>query len=116
MIKKIVTLAVMLAASLAAQDFSGIWNGTGGKVDSHYGTVPATAQMTVLQAGNSFSGTFKLGNNKPVTISAGAVSGSQLNFVVNGFVTGTLSFSGANLTGKMTSNTGDVYNFVFTKN
>lgn len=35
--KKLAIMMFTLAASLAAQDLSGIWNGKGGKEDSKYG-------------------------------------------------------------------------------
>ena len=117
--KKLAIMVLLFAASLAsAQEYSGIWNGVGGKVDSHYGTVPATAQMTLIQAGTSLKGTIKLGNGKPVAITSGTVSGTQLTVVIvnSSFqMTGNLSQSGSQLTGKMTSSSGTVYNFVFTQ-
>jgi hypothetical protein len=119
--KKMKKLAIMMlvgAASLAAADFSGIWSGKGGKEDPRYGSVPATAQMTLLQAGTSLSGSLKLANGKPTKISSGSVSGNQVTVVLTspgGQVTGRLTQTGAQLTGKMTSSNGEVYNFVFTK-
>jgi hypothetical protein len=107
------------ALSLAAADYSGIWSGKGGKEDSRYGTVPATAQMTLLQSGASLSGTVKVGNGKPTKITSGTVSGNQLSIVLTsagGQVTGKLTQSGTQLTGKMTASNGEVYDFVFTKN
>jgi citrate lyase synthetase len=112
-------MMLTLAAAFAATDYSGIWNGKGGKEDAKYGKVPATAQMTLLQAGTSLKGTLKFGNNKPVAIASGTVSGSQLTIVVvnNGKqITGSLSQVGTQLSGKMTSSNGQIYDFVFTKN
>ena len=117
--KKLAIMMFMLAASLAAQDYSGIWNGKGGKEDSRYGLVPRTAQMTLLQAGTSLTGSLKIGTGAPMHITSGTVSGSQLTFVItNGSarITGNLSQSGAQLSGKMTASTGDTFDFVFTKN
>jgi hypothetical protein len=116
--KKLAIMMLVGAAALSAADFSGIWSGKGGKEDPRYGTVPATAQMTLLQAGASLSGTVRLGNSKPAKISSGSVSGNQLTVVLIGSVgqiTGRLTQTGSQLTGKMTASNGDVYDFVFTK-
>jgi hypothetical protein len=117
--KKLAILMFVLAASLAAQDLSGIWNGKGGKEDLKYGKVPATAQMTILQAGTTFHGTIKLNSGKPMTIATGTSSGGKLTFSLTttggGRITGNLALSGGQLTGKMTSSTGSIYDFVFTK-
>lgn len=117
--KKLAIMMLASALSLAAADYSGIWSGKGGKEDPRYGTVPATAQMTLLQAGTSLSGTFKLGNGQAIKISSGSVSGNQLTVVLtsaSGQVTGRLTQSGTQLSGKMTASSGEVYDFVFTKN
>ena len=117
--KKLAMMMLMLAASLAAQDYSGIWNGTGGKEDVRYGLVPRTAQMTVLQAGTSFKGSLKIGSSDPMQITSGTISGNQLTFVVaNGTsqITGNLTASSGQLTGKMTTSSGDTFDFVFTQN
>lgn len=117
--KKLAIMMLTLAASLAAQDYSGIWNGKGGKQDPKYGLVPRTAQMTVLQAGATFTGTLKIGASAPMKITSGTVSGSQLTFaIVNGSaqITGSLSLSGSQLNGTMTASNGGVYDFVFTHN
>lgn len=116
--KKLAIMMFMFASSLAAQSYSGIWNGVGGKVDARYGLVPQTAQMTLLQAGSSLKGTLKIGTGKPVAITSGTVSGTQLTFVIGGSggqITATLSQSGAQLTGKMTASNGMVFDFVFTQ-
>ena len=117
--KKLAIMMLAAAASLAAAtDYSGIWTGKGGKEDPRYGSVPAVAQMTLLQSGTSLSGTFKLANGKPVKITSGTVSGGQLTVVLTspgGQVTGRLTQTGTQLTGKMTSSNGNVYDFVFTK-
>jgi hypothetical protein len=117
--KRIVIVMFAFAACLAAQtaQVSGIWNGTGGVADSKYGSVPVTAQLTLIQAGNSLQGTFKAGNGKPVALDAGsgAVSGNQIVFSVgNGGVTANLTQNGNQLTGTMTSSSGQVANMVFT--
>ncbi len=117
--KKLAIMMFVLAASLMAQDYSGIWNGKGGKEDARYGLVPRTAQLTLLQAGTSLTGTLKIGNGAPMKITSGTASGTQVTFVItNGsaVVTGTLTPSGAQLSGKMTASTGDTFDFVFTKN
>ncbi len=117
--KKLAMMMFILAASLAAQDYSGIWNGKGGKEDQRYGLVPRTAQMTLLQSGTSFTGTLKIGTGKPMQITSGTVSGTGLTFVItsgSGQITGNLSPNGAQLSGKMTASTGDTFDFVFTKN
>lgn len=117
--KKLAIMMLMLAASLAAQDYSGIWNGNGGKQDPKYGLVPRTAQMTILQAGTSFTGTLKIGASAPMTITSGTVTGTQLTFaIVSGAaqITGSLSQNGAQLSGTMTASNGSVFDFVFTHN
>ena len=118
MMKKLAIVILAFAASLSAADFSGVWNGTGGKVDSRYGVVPQTAQMTVVQAGSSFTGTLKIGSGKPMQIKSGAVSGTQLTFaIVTGAaqITGSLTQNGTQLSGRMTASNGQTFNFVFTK-
>ena len=61
--KKLAIMMFLFGASLFAQtSFSGIWNGKGGIGSARYGTVPQTSQMTLLQAGRSVQGTFKMGN------------------------------------------------------
>ena len=117
---KITMGMLLLAGSLAAQNYAGIWNGQGGKEDAKYGTVPQTAQMTLLQAGSSVSGgSLKLGNFTPLTIVSGSVSGTKLSFVAqtkNGQqITANLTASGGQLTGKMYGSNGTVFDFVFTK-
>ena len=111
---KVIVVLLALAASLAAADYSGIWNGKGGIESPKYGSIPQTAQMTLLQAGSSVSGTLKFGNGPIMKITNGAVSGTTVTFAVNGG-TGTLTQSGAQLTGKLTSSQGDVLDIVFTK-
>jgi hypothetical protein len=117
--KKLIIIMLTAVSSLVAADYSGIWNGTGGKEDTRYGSVPATAQMTLLQAGSSFQGTLKMGSGAPMAISSGAVSGSTLTFVIKSTggaqVTGNFTANGSQLTGKMTASNGQVYDFVFTK-
>jgi hypothetical protein len=117
--KKLAISALLFAASLSAADYSGIWNGKGGKQDVRYGTVPMTAQMTLLQAGSNFSGTLSLGGGAAMPFTSGTVSGSQLVFsIVNGKaqLNGTLSGSASQLTGKVTDSVGNTFTLVFTKN
>lgn len=119
--KKLVVILLTLAASLAAQSVSvsGIWNGKGGVEDPKYGSVPMTAQMTLQQAGSSVSGTLKIGNGKIMQITAGNISGSTITFAVSnsGTTVGTasLSKSGAQLAGRLTSSTGNIFDVVFTQ-
>ena len=118
MMKKLVIVILAFAASLSAADYSGIWNGTGGKEDARYGLVPRTAQLTVVQAGNSFTGSLKIGNGKPLPIKSGTVSGTQLTFaIVTGVsqISGSLTQSGSQLSGKMTASNGQTFDFVFKK-
>jgi hypothetical protein len=117
--KKLAIVLLAFAASLSAADFSGIWNGKGGREDPKYGLVPDTAQMTLLQGGASVTGTFKFGNAKPVAISSGTVSGTQVTIAIVGSgaqVTGRFTQNGAQLVGKMTTSSGQIYDLVFTKN
>ena len=112
-------IALLLFASLAAADVSGIWNGQGGKEDPRYGSVPMTAQITLEQAGSSVWGTLRFGNGNVMSISSGAVSGSQVTFVVKGYqgaqITGSFTQNGNQLSGKMTASNGQTYDFVFTQ-
>jgi hypothetical protein len=112
--KKLVVVLLSLAASLTAADFSGIWNGKGGIESAKYGSVPQTAQMTLLQAGSSVSGTLKIGNGPIQKIASGTVSGSTITFAVSGG-TATLTQSGGQLQGKLTSSRGQILDVVFTK-
>jgi hypothetical protein len=111
--KKFAIIALLLAGSLLA-DQSGIWKGTGGIVDSKYGTVPTNAQLTLLQAGSKLQGTFQVGNGTPMAITNGSVSGTTVVFSV-GPATATFTATGNQMVGKMTSTTGKIVNFVFTK-
>ena len=112
--KKLMVVLLSLAASLAAADCSGIWNGKGGIESTKYGSVPQTAQMTLLQAGSSVSGTLKIGNGPIMRIASGTVSGSTITFAVGGG-SATLTQSGAQLQGRLTSSKGDILDIVFTK-
>ncbi len=113
--KKLALVMLALTVSLqASTDFSGIWNGKGGYQDAKYGSVPATAQLTLLQSGSSIKGTLKIGNSKPIEITSGSVSGSEITFVVKGG-TGTLTQNGSKLQGKLTSSKGKILDIVFTK-
>jgi hypothetical protein len=112
--KKLVVVLLSLASFLTAQSssVSGIWNGKGGIEDPKYGSVPMTAQMTLQQAGSSLSGTLKIGNGKIMQLSSGAVSGNTITFAV-GSGTGSLTQNGAQLTGRLTSSTGKIFDVVF---
>src|SRR5262249_40076869 len=111
--KLAVAILITFAASFAADDYSGVWNGKGGKEDARYGLVPRTAQMTILQAGTSFTGTLKLGASAaPMKITTGTVSGSQLTFAIvsgNARITGSFSKNGTQLSGKMTASSGETF-------
>jgi len=112
--KKLIVAMLVLAGSLAAADYSGIWNGKGGIESAKYGLVPQTVQMTLLQAGASLSGTVKIGNGPVMKIASGSVSGSTLTFALTGG-TGSLTASGGQLRGKLTSSQGQILDIVFTK-
>lgn len=113
--KKLAVILLSLTASLSAADYSGIWNGKSGMASPRYGSVPGTAEMTLLQAGNSVSGTLKMGKGPIMKIASGAVSGSTITFAVGTGGTARLTQSGAQLTGKLTSSKGQVLDVVFTK-
>jgi hypothetical protein len=116
--KKLVIALLALATSLAASDVSGIWSGKGGIQDAKYGSVPTTAQLTLLQAGATVTGTFKMDNGKIMPISTGSIDGNQIVFVVNvgtGQITARFAPIANRLVGRMTSSTGKVIDFVFTK-
>ncbi len=110
--KKLIVVLLSLAASLTAADYSGIWNGKGGIEDPKYGSVPMTAQITLLQAGTSVSGTLKIGKGPLIPITSGTVSGSTITFAV-GSGTGTLTQNGAQLQGRLTSGTGRIFDVAF---
>jgi hypothetical protein len=113
--KKLAIVALTFAASLAASDLSGIWNGKGGFEDAKYGAVPSTAQLTLVQAGSTVSGTLKIGNGPVIHISNGSVSGSQITFAAGGGGTAALTANGSQLSGKLTSSTGKILDVVFSK-
>lgn len=114
--KRLAIVMLVFAASLAADSYSGIWNGTGGIVNKKYGSVPVRAQLTLILAGSSLQGTFKAGNGRPVPLNSGSVSGNQVVFSIgNGAVTANLTQKGGQLVGTMTSSSGQVANMVFTQ-
>ena len=113
--KKLASILLALAFSLQGADYSGIWNGKGGIEDAKYGSVPQTAQLTLLQAGSSVTGTLKIGNGKPIPITSGTASGNQITFAVSGG-TGTLTQNGSSLQGRLTSSQGKIFDVVFNKN
>ena len=114
--KKLAITILFFAASLAAADYSGIWNGTGGIESVKYGSVPQTAQMTLLQTGSSVSGTLKLGNAAPEKITSGTVSGNSITFAAGSAFTANLTQNGSQLVGKVTTSRGEVIDLVFTHN
>jgi hypothetical protein len=113
--KKLAIVAFAFAASLAAADYSGTYDGKGGFEDPKYGSVPSTAQMTLIQSGSSVSGTLKIGNGAIIVLSNGVVSGSQITFAAGKGGTGSLTVNGAQLQGRLTSSTGKILDIVFTK-
>jgi hypothetical protein len=113
--KKLVVVLLSLAALLTAADYSGIWNGKGGIESAKYGSIPQTAQITLLQAGSAASGTLKLGNGPILKITSGTISGSTITFAVDNGTTGTLTQSGSQLQGRLTSSEGEILDIVFTK-
>ena len=113
--KKLVVLLLSLTTFLAAADYSGIWNGKGGIESAKYGSVPQTAQMTLLHAGSTVSGTLKLGNGAVWKITSGSVSGSAITFALDNGSTRSLAQSSSQLQGKITSSKGAILDIVFTK-
>ncbi len=117
--KRLAVMMLAFASSLAAADYSGIWNGKGTVQSARYpGGVPYTVQMTILQAGNSFNGTLKVGNNTPLQVSNGSVSGTGLSFrasLASFQVTGQLSANAGQLSGQMTLSDGTVFTVGFTQ-
>jgi len=118
--KKILLTTLVLAASLAAQTggYSGIYDGKGIQQSARYpGGVPYSLQITLIQAGESLTGTLKVGNSKPVPIISGTVSGTSLTFATGGKSQSTaqLSAKAGQLTGRVTSSTGVVYEVALTK-
>jgi len=113
--KKLVVLLLSLTTFLAAADYSGIWNGKGGIESAKYGSVPQTAQMTLLHSGSSVSGTLKLGNGKVWKITSGSASGATITFALDNGSTASLVQNSSQLQGKITSSKGEVLDVVFTK-
>jgi len=115
--KKLALMAVVLVGSLLAADSSGTYKGTGGIEDVKYGSVPQTAQLTLIQAGSTVSGTLKIANGPLFKISSGTVSGNQITFAVGaGGGTGSLTVvSATQLQGKLTSVRGEIFDVSFTK-
>ena len=117
--KKLATLALLLAGGLSAADFSGIWNGNGSVQDSKYGSLPTTMQMTLLQAGNSLTGTLKVNNAKPAKITSGTVNASNATIVMvspqGHQSTSQLTINGNQITGRVTTSTGKVYTVLLKK-
>jgi hypothetical protein len=117
--KKLIVLLLVLTPYLAAAaDLSGVWAGKGGKEDPKYGSVPVKVQMTLLQAGSSVTGTIKMDNGPILVIPSGNVSGNSISFAVgngtNGRGTGTFTWNGSNLSGRLTSSRGEIVDVVFT--
>ena len=113
--KRLLTILLALAATLAAADYSGIWNGTGGIESVKYGSIPMTAQMTLSPSGSSYTGTLKLGNADPVTITSVSVSGSSINIAAGNAFTASLTQNGTQLSGKVVTSRGEVMDVVFTQ-
>ncbi len=118
--KKVILSAIVFVFALSAQtDVSGIWNGKAGQQSAKYGTIPTPMQLTLLQAGTNVTGTVKIGNGNPFSISKGSVSGTTLTlFMVTPqgtSGTATLSFSVSQLTGTLTTSTGGSYTLALTK-
>lgn len=114
--KRLAMVLLVFAASLAAADHSGIWKGTGGIESVKYGSVPQTATLTLLQAGEKITGgSLKMGNAEPVAVTSGSVSGSTITFAAGTVFTATLTEVGTQLQGKVTSSRGEVMDVVFTK-
>jgi len=117
--KRLAFVMLVLAASLWAADYSGIWNGNGAIRSTKYPNgVPQTVQMTLLQDGSSLAGTFKVGSMAPMKISSGSVTGTQVAFAIqgtNGQITASLAANGSQLSGTMTLTDGEIYDVVFTK-
>ena len=112
--RRLMVVLLVLAGSLAAADFSGVWTGKGGLEDPKYGLVPNNVQMTLVQAGSSLSGTLKIGNGKILKITAGSVAGNTLTFALaNG--TATLNVVGNQLQGRLTSSRGQIMDLAVTK-
>jgi hypothetical protein len=116
--KKLATLALLLAGGLSAADFSGIWDGNGSTPDPKYGNIPVVMQMTLLQAGNNLTGTIKINNAPPTKITSGSVNGSNATIVVvsqNRQSTGQITINGPQIVGRVTTSTGKVYTIVLKK-
>ena len=55
--KKLILSVLLLSASvLSAADISGLYVGKGLKADPKYGSIPSNLQLSITQAGNSFTG------------------------------------------------------------
>jgi hypothetical protein len=112
--KRLLLCGLLLTWTLAAADVSGIWNGKAAQSSAKYAQIPSSLQVTLLQAGNDVTGTFKVGNSKPIAIKSGTASGSQLSLALQpsgaGLVTATLGLQpSGQITGTMTDSQGNVF-------
>jgi hypothetical protein len=117
--KKLAFLALLIAGSLTAADYSGAWKGNGTIPDNKYGSIPKTFNMNLAQNGAVIGGVVRFANDTPIHIDTGTVSGNQINLALHvqgNQITVQLTDAGnGQLTGRITTSTGSVYTVTFTR-
>jgi hypothetical protein len=117
--KKLLLSALLLSVSvLSAADATGLWVGKGAKADPKYGMIPATFKVGITQAGSKITGFLMRDKHEAVNFTSGAISGNEITISYRedtNIVTGHLTLSGTEVTGRLTSTSGEVYNFAATK-
>ncbi len=117
--KKILLSTVLLSASaLSAADATGLWVGKGAKADPKYGLIPTTFKVGITQAGSQITGFMMRDKHQAVNFTSGAISGNEITISYRedtNIVTGHLTVNGAQVAGRLTSTSGEVYNFSATK-
>lgn len=108
--KKLVLCVLALALSLSAADVSGKWAGKAAQSDQKYGQIFSTTSLELKQSGSAVSGTLVLSNmSYPIT---GTNDGSTLKFSLKAgktLVTGTFTPSANGLSGRYSTDSGQVY-------
>jgi hypothetical protein len=117
--KKILLSTVLLVASaLSAADATGLWVGKGGKADPKYGVIPTTFKIGLTQAGSKITGFIIRDKHEAVNFTSGSISGNDIMISYRedtNIVTGHLTVDGVQVSGRLTSTSGEVYNFAATK-
>ena len=116
--KTILSIVLLSASLLSAADATGLWVGKGAKADPKYGLIPTAFTVGITQAGSAITGFMIRDKHTPATFTSGAISGNEITISYRedkNIVTGHLSVSGSTVTGRLTSTSGEVYNFSATR-